>query len=124
MSYKDFQKDQTIGGDLTISGELVSIDNAQFGKAIYNKVTTISGGYATTIYDNKVFCDGDFSLTLHDASTAYDYSNDTGQDITLNNIGTETVAIVGTIQGNINPNLFSGEVFNIISNGNGWYWSS
>jgi hypothetical protein len=98
--------------------------NVNLASGLYSSVQNISGGYTTTTTDNNIFCDGNFPLTLHDASTGFDVSSSTGQEMMLNNIGTETVNISGTIQGDVNPDLLGGEIFNIISNGTGWYWKS
>ena len=133
MSYKDFNKDQTFGGDLTVSGTISggflfgdasNLTNLPTDLSSQSSVQNISGAYTTTTSDNNIFCDGNFPLTLHDASTGFDATLSRGQEMMFNNIGTETVNISGTIQGDINPDLLSGEIFNIISNGTGWYWKS
>ena len=102
--------------------EIINFDGVSgpLSTAIETKVSN----YTTTLNDNTILCNGDFILTLHDPTTAYNATLKTGQEINLNNIGVGTVGISGSIQGNVNPDMNPNEIFNIISNGVNWYWKS
>lgn len=89
-----------------------------------SSIKEISGSYTTLTTDYTLLLNGNFTLTLHDASTSYSSDTGVGQQLNLNNIGTQSVTISGSIQGNNNPVIYPNEVFNIQAYQSNWYWKS
>lgn len=106
-------------GTLSISGNLTVSGDVSFDGPVLSNINTISAGYTTTINDSVILCDvGDYTITLHDPTTA------NKQEMTINNISTSNISISGSIQQLTNPTMVPNDIYNIISNGTKWYWRS
>lgn len=86
------------------------------------KITSVSSAYSVLIEDELILANGTFNVTLPAAADAYDSTNGVGRQFTIKNIGSGTVTVVGTIDGEANQALASQYTdITVVSNGTVYY---